>query len=131
MIKFDDVKIEKELTYTFAPAVYATDVEWCFEKNGITDYEVYGKKDFDKVVPQNVTIPVVRYSADSDDPIIGGRTCVFITHMNSEQLLQKIYEIGDGADPDIMEKHHQDNLAAWDEYEKNYKDLEGQIPIRA
>ena len=107
MINFDDVRLEKNLTYLFISNTEIHDVNWCFEKADISNYEIISVEKLKENKPKELVIPnFVPLVATLDNSVT--RPCkrpfVIISHMNTNDLLQKIVEINSGNDADLKEK---------------------------
>ena len=130
MIKFDDVRLEQELTYLFITCTAVENIEWCFEQAGVTDYKVYNHTEFADVVPAHIPIPEVKIIPLPEETTtrIDKRPCVIVSHMNVDDLTEKIYDIIRQEDPDLCAhiKAYQAKIHA--AYIENYQDYNG-IPI--
>lgn len=133
MISFDDVRIEKDLTYLFVTSINLCHVEWCLDKAGVTDYKTMSIKKFKENIPENVKIPDFIPAVPTRDKSMK-RPCkyasVIISHMNKDDLLDKVIEIYEHNDPDLKALIDEENKKGTQDYYDNYSEYDGQIPIR-
>lgn len=106
-ITFKDVRIEKEITYFFMPSGCGPDMRHCLIRDGISDYKIIGASRYKSELPSNITIPPVKMRLDGPDEFVckRGLTCVLISHMNTDDLTEKLRQIQNCEDDDLNEWH--------------------------
>lgn len=98
MVKFDELRLEKDRTYTVVPGGLALDMSWFFKKNGVkytrlSIRDIRKKKNktaselFDEEKMKDELQIFLKNGSDDDEP------CILITHFNKDDLIKKALEI--------------------------------------
>ena len=127
-ITFSNITREPGMTYVFVSPLIVKDLRFCLDRENIP-YQIFGKKDFDKVLPAGTVIPEVKAI-----PVLGAdRICknpaVVISHLNADQFYAKLEQIALKNDDDLQAHTKAINAQALESYETNYKHFNGQIPV--
>ena len=127
-ITFADVRHEPNKTFVFVSNLIIRDLKFCLDREHI-EYEIYGKKDFEHVLPADISIPEIKAM-----PVLGAtRICknpaVIISHLNADQFYAKLEQIALRNDDELQARIRAMDAQALQSYEENYKHLDGQIPV--
>lgn len=127
-ITFSDITREPEMTYVFVSPLIVKDLRFCLDRENIP-YQIFGKKDFDKVLPADVIIPDVKTMPIPGADRICKNPAVVISHLNANQFYNKLEQIALKSDDDLQAREKAMSEQALKSYETNYKHFDGQIPV--
>lgn len=126
-ITFSNIPTEPNKTYTFASNLLVGDIKFCLDRDNVT-YEYYGRKDFDKVLPKNIQIPVVLSMPLPGAARICEKPAVFITNLNTTEFLNRIEQIARREDDELEQIRKATNERIRKSYQESYSDLTG-VPV--
>lgn len=116
-VHFDDVRREPEKTYFFLHFGSCGELRRCLDADGI-EYECYGSKDFDEVLPAGMEVPPV---LRNPIPELGLTALapyrslrVIVSNLNTDDLMQKLIRVMRGPDkPEDYRCQISDTARAW------------------
>jgi len=132
MIDFNDVRIEKEMTYLFMTNINIKYVHWAFADANITNYRIADLKSVQHDLPKQVAIPTfVPLAIERTDGT--GRPCrnpvVLISHMNTVDLTKKLIEVHKLKDVELKHRVNVIRDDATQDYNENQRDYDGKIVV--